>query len=289
MTGPELIAENTETLVNLEANDLTKNLAAPFVLLQDELLASLSQENQLLLAIARAEARARRIDAQIDALVDAVKYALLAITEGSTTHDDYTHYFKNKQPAEVKAPLLGEELSFVGAWLPSLSASKHESLKEIGVKLAPLLAAGVPAMTAMTEANQALVDFYEIGARYALVEKMNSQRKATHGQLGQIVHDNPGIGLSTSFPDTFFLHDTRRRKKDTPASIEAEIDALKKKIASLEIKRDKLAEMVAAEQKATKKKNSERRAKEIEKAQKAQAEAAAKLAALQAEDAGDGE
>ena len=287
LSGRDLIRENTHSLVLLEANSLTKTLASPFAVLQDELLASLGEENKYLLAIARAEARARIIDEQIDALVDALKHALLVITGGDTAAVEYVRYFK-EQPAVVKEPLLAEELDTVAAWVPSLKSSPHASLKEIGAKLEPLVLSGAPAMKDMSETNQALVDFHEVGARYALVHKMNATRKMTHGKLGEIVHDHPELGLATSFPDTFFLHDTRRRKKETPTTIDSEIAALKKRIAALEIKREKIVTILAAEKKADKKKKSEQIAKEIVKAEKAQAEAAAKLAALKAEADADG-
>ncbi|APR75049.1 Hypothetical protein A7982_00395 [Minicystis rosea] len=283
MSGADLIRENTEPLVNLEANELTQNLAAPFAQLQDELLASLAEENKLLLAIARAEARARRIDVQIDALVDALKHALLVITGGVTTAEPYVHFFKNQPPAAVKEPLLGEELDTVVAWLPSLAASTHESLQGIGKKLEPLVKAGWEAMKAMAEANQALVHFYEVGARRALIEKMNAARKLAYGQLGQVVHDHPELSLPTTFPDAFFLHDTRKRKKETPATIDVEIAALKKRIEGLEIRREKIAAILAAQDQATAKKKSAKTADAIDKAEKEHAQAAAKLAALRAE------
>ena len=119
----------------------------------------------------------------------------------------------------------------------------------------------------MTEANQALVRFHEVGARRALVEKMNAARKLAHGQLGQIVHDHPELALPTSFPDTFFLHDTRKRKKETPASIDAEIAALKKRIESLLIKREKIAAILAAQQQAASKRKSAKTAEAIDKAE----------------------
>jgi hypothetical protein len=214
--------------------------------------------------------------------VDALKHALLVITGGNSTVDAYVHYFK-EQPAVVKEPLLGEELDTAAGWLSSLKTSPHASLQEIGAKLEPLVVAGAPAMKEMSEANQALVNFYEVGARYALVQRMNATRKLTHGKLGEIKHDHPELGLATTFPDMFFLHDTRRRKKETPATIDSEIAALKKKIAALEIKREKVVTILGAEKKAGKKKKNEQMAKEIAKAEKAQAEAAATLAALKAE------
>jgi hypothetical protein len=138
-------------------------------------------------------------------------------------------------------------------------------------------------MKEMKDAEQAFVDFYEVGARYALVQKMNADRKVTYGKLGPIVHDKPELGLATTFPDTFFLHDTRRRKKETPATIDSEIAALKKKIAALEIKREKLVAILAANQKAAGQKKSAQRDKAIAKAEKVHADAAAALAALKAE------
>jgi len=278
----DLIRENTHPYVNLEANPLTAGLAAPFAALQTELTASLADESQLLFNIASAEAKAVVLDRQFDDLVDALKHACLVITKGDTTILPYTTYFGKKAPAEVKEPLLDEEVDITAAWLTSLQQSPHATLQEIGTKLAPLVVVAEPAMKALADANQALLDFFEVGARFQLVAKMNSARKYAYGQLGQIVHDHPELGLSVHFPDTFFLHDTRKRK-ETPASIDGEIAALKKRIAALSIKREKLAAVLAAGKQADAKKKKGRRADEIAKAEKAQVEAAAKLAALKAE------
>lgn len=282
--GTDLIKENTETLVNLEANDLTKHLAAPFVLLQDELLVNLSDENKLLIAIARAEAVARRIDVQIDACVDRVKHGILAFTGGDTSSTEYLHYFGKYQPHQVKAPLLGDELTIVASWLPSLNGSPHAVLNEVGMTLDPLITAGVAAMKAMADTKQALVDFYQVGLRFLLVEKMNSARKGAHGAVGQFVHDHPELKLPTTLPDTFFLHDTRKRSKETPASIDAEIEGLKQKIEALQIKRVKLMEILAAQDRADTKKRRNQRKSDIAKAEKVAAEALAKLTALKKEE-----
>lgn len=278
----QLIRENTHTFVTLEANPLTATLAAPFAILQDDLLLSLSAETKLEIAIARAEAKARVLDEQIDALVDGVKHACLALTGGDTAKEPYLTYFAKKDPAEIKEPILDEEVNDTSAWLPALQASAHKSFNEIGAKLEPLLALAVPAMKELRDANQALLDFFQIGGRYTLVQRMNAARKLAHGQLGQLVHDHPELALVITFPEIFFLHDTRRRK-DTPASINTQIEVLKKKIATLEIRRDKLAAFLAAEKLATRKKRSSARADEIARAEQAQAEAAARLAALRAE------
>lgn len=278
----QLIRENTHTFVTLEADDLTAPFAAPFALLQDDLLLSLTEETKLQIAIARAEAKALILDRRIDALVDAVKHACLAVTGGDTTVEPYTIFFEKKDPAEIKAPVLNEEIDDTSAWLSALHASPHQALKDIGAKLDPLLALAVPAMKDVRDANQALLDFFLFGGRYALVQRMNAARKLAHGLLGQLVHDHPELGLTITFPEGFFLHDTRRRK-DTPSSIDSEIVALKKKIAALEIKRDKLAAFLSAEKTATKKKRKRSRAEEIARAEKEQAEAAARLAALRTE------
>lgn len=282
--GTDLIKENTETLVNLEANDLTSHLAAPFVLLQDELLVNLGEENKLLLAIARADALARWIDAQIDACVDSIKHGILAFSGGDTSSTEYLHYFGKYQPHQVKAPLLGDELTIVATWLPSLKTSPHVVLNEVGVKLEPLITAGVAAMKAMADTKQALVDFYQVGLRFLLVQKMNSARKGAHGAVGQIVHDHPELKLPTTLPDTFFLHDTRKRIKETPASLDAEIEVLKQRIEALQIKRDKLMEILAAQDRADTKKRRNQRKSDIAKAEKVAAEALAKLTALKKEE-----
>jgi hypothetical protein len=247
----------------------------------------LSDENKLLLDIARAEARALMLDAQIDTLVEALKHACLLLTDGKTDIAPYTTYFDKKKPAEVMEPVLDEELIITSAWLTSLNGSPHASLNDIGAKLGPLILLGDPAMKAVRDADQALLDFYETGARFALVEKMNSARKLAYGLLGQLVHDHPELGLSITFPDTFFFHDTRRRKKETPESIDGEIVALKKRIAALEIKREKLAAVVAAGKTASAKKKSSKLADDIAKAEKAEKDAADKLAQLKAEKAAE--
>jgi hypothetical protein len=282
MPAADLIRHNTHTLTTAENDDLAKGFAAPFVLLQDELLKSLQDEHLLLIAVARAEAKARALDRKIDGCVDDLERACLAIDDDKS-HDPYAQVFSKKSPEEIKEPLLGEEITDVAAFLPLLNGSVHASLQAIGAALTPLLAAAVPVMTELRDANAALLAFYETGGRYQLVLRMNSARNLAYGQLGQLVHDHPELSLGKGYPDTFYLHDTRRRRKDTPASINQEIADLKKRITNLEIRRDKLVAVIEAEKQATSKKRSLTRAEEIAKAEKDQAEAAAKLAALKAE------
>jgi hypothetical protein len=282
MSAWDLIRENTHILVHLEANPHTQAFASPFVQIQDELFASLADENKLILGIARAEARARILDNQIDALVDELKHAILVITGDDKTAKLWTDFFGEHDPGQIKEPLLDAELDIVGAWPTKLAGLPHASLQAIGAKLEPLVAAGVPAMQAMSDANRALADFYEVGARYALVQKMNAARKAMHGQLGALVHDHPELSLSTSFPDTFCLH-AKRRKKETPASIAAEIAALRKKIEVLEIKREKLIAVLAAGETAGEKLKDRKKAEELAKAEREAARVAAKVAALKSD------
>jgi hypothetical protein len=278
----DLIRENTHTFATLDVKKETKNLASPFALLQSDLLLSIGEENLLLIAIARAEALARAIDVELDEIVDFVKFACLVI-DSDTGHIPSTQFFDKKTPEQTKEPLLGEEVTDTSAWLPLLKQSIHATLRDIAVLLEPILVRAVPAMAELAAAQQALLVFYETGARYALVQRMNSARKLVHGQLGQMVHDHPELGLKVTYPDAHFLHDNRRRKKETPATIDSEIAALKKKIASLEIKREKIVTVLAADQKATTKKRKLTRADEIAKAEREQADVAARLAALKAE------
>lgn len=66
--------------------------------------------------------------------------------------------------------------------------------------------------------------------------------------------------------------------------LDAEIDVLKQRIEALQIKRDKLMEILAAQDRADTKKRRNQRKSDIAKAEKAAAEALAKLTALKKEE-----
>ena len=109
--------------IRLEGRPYTAELATPFALLQTEQEAVCQQEEQLILNVARAEVLAIMADEDVDGGVNAVVNCVLTITGNNRKDPLYLHFVVNTTPAQIKDPVLGEELLTVKSWIPSLVSS----------------------------------------------------------------------------------------------------------------------------------------------------------------------
>ena len=276
-----LTGDLSYTLVRCEARPLTAGLAPALAKLLAEVTVVSSEEQMLALEVLRAEVRVALVDEDIDGTVDAVVNNILIITGGDRTHEMYVHFMDGITPGELKSPILAEELSTVRLWVPSLAASPFSSLAALGPILAQQVADADVAKAKLDAATQALKQFREVGARKALVDKINAKRKTTFGELGGMAHASPELNLPKDFADRFFLHSTRRRRRPTSKEVQAKLDAAKEAVADLEAK---LAEVEAdekAEADRQAKRNATAHQKKIADAQKKADASAAALAALQ--------
>jgi hypothetical protein len=267
-------------LARCEVRPCTAALAPAIFALFGEIAVTSNDERLLVLEVLRAEARVVLADDDIDGTVDAVVASLLVITGGDREADLYVHYLGTSTPAELKDPVLAEELEAVRKWVSSLKGSPYASLAALGPVLEQQVAIADAAEKKLSDATQALKDFREVGARKALVDKINANRQATYGELGDIVHSNPVLGLPRDLAAQSFLHERRPRKARTKelkarlASLQAEVAAVQLKVTAAE----------AAEQAVIDKKNARKAklaAKKLADAQKKADAAAAALAALQ--------
>ncbi|MFO0762405.1 MAG: hypothetical protein U0359_38555 [Byssovorax sp.] len=275
-----LTGDISYTLVRCEARPLTAALAPALAGLLDDIATVAEAERKLVLALERTEVRVFLADEDIDGLIDGIVNTLLTLTGGDRSSDLYTFYLKSTPPAELKDPILGEELEAVRRWIEPLGASPHPSLMAFAPLLADKVEVADKAKGDFDAAAGALKTFREQGARKALIDTLNAKRKATYGALAEIAHSHPELMLPANFADRFFMHEQRKRKltaKDLEARLavaKAAVDDLADKLAKAK------AEEAAAEADAAAKKAKEHQQK-LAAAQKKAAEAAAELAALQ--------
>jgi hypothetical protein len=262
-----------------EARPLTSPLAALLAAALGKIDAVEAAERQLAFDVLRAEANVLVIDADLDDLADAVIQNLLILTKKDTKAELYVHFMGEMEPNELKAPVLGDELDTLEAWLPDLLGSPHDALVALGKRLAPQVKKARLAEAALDTARRALASFREIGERPALVAEVNAARKSTHGDLAALVHQNPLAGLPADLAESSFRGDTQPRRA-TAKQLRAKLEGAQRRVTELA---SMVADAEAAEEaRATKKAKREaaKKQKEIEKAEKRAAEAAAKLAAL---------
>jgi hypothetical protein len=277
-----LTAEISYTLVRCEARPITAGLAPALLALLTEVNDTENQERLLELDVQRAEIRVALADDDIDGTVDAVVNSVLTITGGDRSADLYLHFLGGKTPAQAKAPVLAEELELVRGWIPSLLASPYPTLAALGPVLADQVAAADKAKGVLDTTTAALKDFREVGARKVLADHINARRKATYGDLGDIVHSNPLLNLPKGFPDQCFLHEHRKRRYSSK-ELKQRRDLAQAALADLD---EKIQEAEADEKAAADRRAEQRaraRAQKLADAQKKANAATAALATLQAQ------
>lgn len=238
------------TRVRLAAHPRTVKLVTPY----DELLAEwqkvVAEEQQLTDARTTAAAQVAAADDVIDPLVDELSGVLLQRTDRDRTHELYRRYFK-KTPSEIRRPVLGSELQTVKGWIPSLTGSADAELKRLGAALDKAAQDGDKAEAALKAAGERIADFRMLGARSALLDKVNRTRQATYGELAQLPL-TPGSTLPSDFAASFF----RQRSTAAPtlatvqaaiAETEQELAALRQTLKTLQDEADAEAQAQAAQ------------------------------------------
>ncbi len=275
-----LTSEVSYPLVRCEARPITAGLAPALFALLADIATCAAAERKLVLQVERAEVAVFLADEGIDGSVDAVAHACLAINGNDRTAEPYITFFKHKPPAELKEPVLEEELGTVKLWVEPLQTSIHPSLSALAPTLAAQIEVADKAKAMLDAANVTLQTFREQGARKVLVDAINAKRMATHGALGEIAHSNPQLMLPINFADRFFVRETRRRRV-TRKEVATRLEAAKNEVAALEAKLAKLDGDAAAAAAKLAAQNAKEHQQKLAAAQKKADEAAAKLAALQ--------
>ena len=159
-----------------------------------------------MVAISRCRGAERGADDELDDFVDIFDRTLLIITKNDRSAAIYQLYFGNQTAFEVTRPMLGNQLTTVRAWLPSIQSSPHPAIAALAPRLLALIADADLAVETLRAARQTLKDFDAIGPRKELIDGFNALCKTVHGELAALPHKHPEAMLPATFADRFFPH-----------------------------------------------------------------------------------
>jgi hypothetical protein len=200
------------TLARLRAHPFLTTLVVLHEALLTDLLNLQFQEDALDLELLEVEVLVITSDEGIDYLSIAISATLDALTGRDRKAPIYVRYFGATSPSKLRRPVLGEQLAVMRTWVPSLTAEDSPpALRPYGDQLAARVAEADQAVLARSEAQRKRADF-EIGPRKAFVDRLNAQRQAIYGQLAEMTHGRPELGLASDFATPFFVRDTRNRQ-----------------------------------------------------------------------------
>ncbi len=242
----DVLAENSFTLGKLQSSTFAVSYTASFDAFTTTWQTTVASRTALLIALGKAEGSVSSADDALDDFVDTLdKTALLAV-KGDRKNPIYQLYFGEKIPSELKRPILGEELSRVRKFIPSLTGSPVASLAALAPSLVTAVAAADAAVAGHLTAAQALDDFDVTGGKATLIGTYNALRQTTYGQLAAIPHQSPTAALPASFPDRFFRHTVRAgvTAVRTVLEAQAEVEKAQKKLTAHQ---NHLANLTAAE------------------------------------------
>jgi hypothetical protein len=274
------------TVVRLRADQATYPALAPllasFDAFETQWLDISAQERALRAASFLADARVSRADDKLNFLSDAVSATLLIELKGKRTAPEYTRYFGTQRASDFKKPLLGDQLTSMQAWPPSLKESPNPTLREYGNQVAAAVTEGENASKGALRAEQELTDFRISGPRKALVDRFNALRKSTYGELAKFAHDHPELKLPSDFAGEYFHRESAPREPSL-AELDRRIAAAETELNRIRSLRDARLAEVEAEAKA--KIEADRSAKQakLAAAQKLEEELKAQVAQLKAE------
>jgi DNA repair exonuclease SbcCD ATPase subunit len=285
---PVVRVEIVYTHSKLEAEPLAQEHAPIFSALLADWDAVNAEALALSDALSHAQAMIDSLDTRLNHLASRLQKATLVITRNNRKHAQYLRYF-DKPPHVLMRPVLGAKLEKLKSFVPSLKASPHDALKVIGGELEALTKEATEAALKKLTLEGQRKDFYAMGAKKRLIDKVNAARKKLHGDLGKLAHE--ATGVPANFADQFFLRREPREAAEEPK--EESVQGMKEEIAELEAalndRKARLEQLIAEQELAA-----QREAKlAAEKAvlaelEKAAAEAAQKVALQKAKLQGAG-
>jgi hypothetical protein len=166
-------------------------------------------------------------------------------------------------------------------WIPSLIGPQSSpALQSCGAQLSASVAQADAAKEAQVDAERNLAD-HELGPRKVFIDKVNGVRQALYGQLSELPHSRPDLGLPPDFAHHFFLRETRRRKP-TISTLDQEIARLQAQLQRVETERARLIAEAEAEARQYEETVLAEAEAELAAIEQQRTEAAARLAELQA-------
>lgn len=260
----------------LKAHPVTEALAADVLPLKEEWKATFLKEIVLNEALADADARVLLADFELDILFNAIVNALLTAVNNDRSAPLVMRFLGKDRPADIRSPILGEELDRLRTWPASLATVTSEDVKKYAASLTALVTKCDGAVQLQRSADQTLTDFTELGERKAFVDHLNAKFKLLDGKIGELMHSPEGGSLPADFRDRCFPAQGRSRGP-TIKSETRTIERLKAQLARHEGILAELLTKQAASQKA--RDDAERAALEAEAAE-LKKDAASKLARI---------
>jgi hypothetical protein len=159
---------------------------------------------------AAAHAAVAAADDQLDDWILAFDRALKTVVQGNTLSPTYQRYFTSAPWTFVRMAL-ESEISRVRGWVDSLASEPNQSLKDLGARLATLIAQGEAALDRRRKAVSARSD-HRVRSITSIIEEVNLTRAALYGKLATRAAE---ADLPRDWPSRFFRKSPRTKKTPT--------------------------------------------------------------------------
>jgi hypothetical protein len=280
-TFDEIEEKLSHTWILLLACQLTPSIAPPFAKLLADLEALRPVQTKLDREVATQDARVWFGDDELNVLLDETKKEVLVEIGNEYGAPLYTQLFGNQAPSELRRFLMGEQLTAMRTWPAILAQTSNAKLHKIGSRITLAVQQADQILAALASAKAAQSAF-ALGPRAAFVQACNAARGAAFGKLLEMAKDPASGPLPDDFVDRFFRRDTSGRAPRLE-DLEKAVTRAADRLAKVTAQRDEVA---ARQAKALQtKQGAELAVKQaaLTAKKKAADEAAAEVAALEAE------
>ena len=211
----------------LALEDSVKTLSTPFKALLDQHPAVVQGQHACWDAQTLAGLKVRRADRRLDAHVDGF-VSDLTHAYGDRSAAGVQHYLRGRTVTEIKRTVLGPEVAIVAEWIASIAKEKSKTLRAWGPVFSADLADAEAATKEASEADAANRIFREKGPLADFVRSLLNARDALHNKLEAHRLAHPDDGLTSDWPNTFFMSTKRASPNDSDRQAKAAAKAAKK-------------------------------------------------------------
>jgi len=202
--------------------------------------ATIAEQRTCARAIVKCQAGIEGADCLLDPLIDKVDAAAAVVTGKNRQHPLYKSIFGDWRVADLKRPLLGEELEAVRPWPKVLAESGDDALAALAPQITKAIEHADKAVQALADAHSANRQFRLTGNRKKLIDDVNKLRTATFGYIKEYVRAHPEQSLPPDLASQIFQR-SRKVTRLTAEDLDAEITALQEDLSMLQQQRAELA------------------------------------------------
>jgi hypothetical protein len=221
-------------MVRVQAEPLAAALVDPLVAFGLKWEATDKQWRVLKDAVLQARANTITADNGLNTFAQEVSTAIHGGKQPDVSHPVHQLYFGSATPYEFRRPVLGSQLAAMTSWPALLAKATQPELLALAGAGAAVVSAAEAAAAALKEAEDNLAKFELDGELKELFDSYNAVAAKTYGALRGIVHDEPSLNLPQSWPESFFLHESRAAAPKSIEAVKAEIQRRKAALAEAE-------------------------------------------------------